>query len=272
MTAAWFNGAPASAVDAFGRGLHYGDGVFRTLMKYDGEIIDIEEHIKKIRADAAGLGINPPEAAVLRADAGAAGAAAERCVLKILLLRAGGGRGYRPAGHDADRLVLRYPAPVYAAAAWEQGVAAFRCALKLAAQPALAGIKHLNRLEQVLASRDWPDGMDEGLLGDGDGAPVCGTRSNLFWVRRGRLHTPALDRCGVAGVMRDRVLALAARLGIQVQVAQRPWQHLLEADEAFVTNSLIGTWPLRSLDGHRWPAPGPLTASLAAALRHPRLI
>ena len=69
----------------------------------------------------------------------------------------------------------------------------------MAAQPLLAGIKHLNRLEQVLASRDWPDGVDEAMLGDDRGQPVCATRANLFWVRHGVLHTPALDRCGVAG-------------------------------------------------------------------------
>jgi 4-amino-4-deoxychorismate lyase len=268
---AWLNGAPAAAVDAFARGLHYGDGVFRTILKYDGQLIDIESQIDKVFDDGRRLGLVPPPAALLRRDIQAATAAAERCVVKVLLLRARGGRGYRPLTGAADRLVLRYPAPAFPASAWVGGVAAFRCKLTLAAQPALAGIKHLNRLEQVLASCDWPEGMDEGLLTAAGDVPIGGTRSNLFWVRHGRLLTPELNLCGVAGRMRDKVLAQAAALGIDAVPVTRHWQDLLDADEAFVTNSLIGIWPLRALQQRNWTAPGPVTAALDAALRHPRL-
>jgi 4-amino-4-deoxychorismate lyase len=88
-------------------------------------------------------------------------------------------------------------------------------------------------------------------------------------VRQGQLRTPALESCGVAGMMRDKVLAGAAALGIPVEVGTWPWQDLIDADEAFVTNSLIGIWPLRSLEQRRWQAPGLLTRRLMTALRHP---
>ncbi len=111
--------------------------------------------------------------------------------------------------------------------------------------------------------------MAEGILCDERGAPVCGTRGNLFWVEQGALHTPALDGCGVAGMMRDKVLACATALGLTVRVESRPWSKLVGADEAFLTNSLIGIWPLRRLERRQWQAPGPVTAKLTAVLRHP---
>jgi 4-amino-4-deoxychorismate lyase len=265
---AWLNGAPADGALLLSRGLHYGDGVFRTLLKYDGQLVDLKLQVIKLCHDASVLGLDVDQE-VLRSEAEAAGAAADRAVVKLMLLRAGAGRGYRSDSRQADRLALCYPLPEYPAAHWRQGIAAFRSGIKLGRQPVLAGIKHLNRLEQVLGSRDWPEGAGEGILCDEQLMPVCGTRSNLFWVRGGRLHTPSLENCGVAGVMRDKVLACAAALGVPVEVAGRPWHELSEADEAFVTNSLVGIWPLRSLEQRSWTAPGSLTRKLMTALRHP---
>ena len=269
---ALLNGAPLAEALMLSRGLHYGDGVFRTLLKYDGQLIDYKLQFLKLSHDAKALGLESPAAEVLLEEAASVSAAAASGVIKILLLRGGAGRGYAPPVNQTagtDRLLLGYPLPAYPAQHWQQGIDAFRCGLRLGRQPALAGIKHLNRLEQVLASRDWPAGAVEGILCDERGAPVCGTRSNLFWVQGGRLHTPALDGCGVAGMMRDKVLASATALGLEVRVESRPWSKLLDADEAFVCNSLIGIWPLRSLEQRVWQAPGPLSSRLISVLRHP---
>lgn len=264
------NGLPLEGQPlAASRGLHYGDGVFRTCLKFDGQLVDFRLQLQKLERDARALGLEPPEPGLLQKEVEELSAATPSGVLKILLLRAGAGRGYAPRGGAVDRLLLLHPLPDYPAAHWREGIAAFRCGLRLGRQPALAGIKHLNRLEQVLASRDWPEGMGEGILCDERGAPVCGTRSNLFWVAQGTLHTPALDGCGVAGVMRDKILACVTALGLPVRIETRPWKALVEADEAFVSNSLIGIWPLRSLAQRQWPAPGPVTARLAGLLRHP---
>jgi 4-amino-4-deoxychorismate lyase len=254
---------------AASRGLHYGDGVFRTVLKFDGQLVDFRLQLQKLEHDARTLGLEPPQADVLRSEAESLSTGMASGVLKIMLLRAGAGRGYAPRGNAVDRLLLLHPLPDYPVAHWSEGIAAFRCGLRLGRQPALAGIKHLNRLEQVLASREWPEGMGEGILCDERGAPVCGTRSNLFWVAQGELHTPALDGCGVAGMMRDKILACAMALGLKVHVETRPWKKLVEADEAFVSNSLIGIWPLRSLEQRQWPGPGPVTTRLTGLLRHP---
>ena len=266
---AMLNGLPLAESLLTSRGLHYGDGVFRTLLKYGGQLVDSKLQLLKLAHDAQALGLEPPATELLLEEATSVSAAAASGVVKILLLRGGAGRGYASRTDRADRLLLAYPLPAYPAEHWKQGISAFRCGLRLGRQPALAGIKHLNRLEQVLASRDWPDGAVEGILCDERGAPVCGTRSNLFWVQGGRLHTPALDGCGVAGMMRDKVLACATALGLEVRVESRPWSKLLDADEAFVSNSLIGIWPLRSLEQRVWEAPGPLSSRLISVLRHP---
>ena len=268
---ALINGAPAPDLSLH-RGLHYGDGVFRTCMIYGGEVLDIHDQCQLVLLDAARLGLTPVPATELMQDAAKLAQGQARAVLKMTLLRGGTTRGYRPEGGPSDRLVCRYPAPDYPAASWQRGVTALRSDFRLASQPVLAGIKHLNRLEQVLASRDWPPGVDEALLSDDAGRPVCGTRTNLFWVRDGALRTPALERCGVAGFMRRKVLALAQALKVRAQVGDGQWEEVEAADELFLTNSLIGIWPVAQLGSRRWQAPGPLTGELMQRLAHPRLV
>lgn len=266
---ALFNGGAVPDLSGH-RGLNYGDGVFRTCLIYDSHIIDMKEQIDLVQEDAARLGLAPAPMAALAREAASLAAGQSRGVLKIMLMRAGAGRGYRDGGGATDRLLRRYPAPACRGEAWDSGVSAFRSEFRLAAQPALAGIKHLNRLEQVLASRDWLEGADEALLADDAGRPLCGTRTNLFWVGAGVLQTPALERCGVAGLMRRKVLALAAASGLQCRVGAGSWDELEAADEAFLTNSLVGIWPLARLDARRWDAPGPVTRRLMERLAHPR--
>jgi 4-amino-4-deoxychorismate lyase len=266
-----FNGGPVPEL-ASHRALHYGDGVFRTCLIYDSQVIDIEDQLQLLSADAARLGLAPADRSVVRAEAHRLAAGQGVAVLKILLLRAGQARGYGAEGATTDRMLCRYAAPAYPAAAWDPGVTVCRASLHLASQPALAGIKHLNRLEQVLASRDWPADAEEALLADADGQPVCGTRTNLFWVKGATLLTPPLDRCGVAGHMRAKVLALAPAVGVPVRVQRGSWDEVEAADEVFLTNSLIGIWPVARLAQRRWAAPGPVTRRLAERLAHPRWV
>jgi 4-amino-4-deoxychorismate lyase len=267
---ALFNGGPVPDLSAH-RGLNYGDGVFRTCLIYMSHVVDLKEQCETVNRDAERLGLAPVPVATLEHEAASLAQDQARGVLKMVLMRAGAGRGYRAQEGATDRLLRLYPLPGYRGAAWHSGVAAFRSRLQLATQPALAGIKHLNRLEQVLAGREWEEGADEALLGDEAGRPVCGTRTNLFWAAGGALHTPALERCGVAGLMRHKVLGLARGLGLDTRVRDNAgWDELEAADEAFLTNSLVGIWPLARLGPRRWPAPGPVTRRLIERLAHPR--
>jgi 4-amino-4-deoxychorismate lyase len=269
LSAALWNGQAASGESLLSRGLHYGDGVFRTMLAIDGEPRMLDRHLEALERDALQLRMQPPPGALLAAECRRLAAGHARVVLKLMLLRKAGGRGYRPDHDDCDRLLLLSEAPQYPPSFVTQGIRAFRSPVILAQQPLLAGAKHLNRLEQVLASRDWPDGVDEGILCDAEGHAVCGTRSNLFWVRDGRLGTSPLGACGVRGVMRHRILELARQQNLNVELRDLSWTALQQADEVFVSNSLIGLWPVRSLGDRMLAAPGAVTSVLLQALSLP---
>src|SRR5690606_20422301 len=134
----------------------------------------------------------------------------------------------------------------------------FPCTTRLAEQPLLAGLKHLNRLEQVLARSEWQGGeFAEGLMRDQSGRVIEGVFSNLFIVQEGVLVTADLSRCGVAGVMRAALLDSARAEGLKVEVRDISLEEFFQADEVFLCNSLFGVWPVRSVTGHHWPV-GPL--------------
>lgn len=270
--AALFNGRPADTSLAFSRALHYGDGVFRTVLVHQGQLLDWDRHLHKLAADSHALDLEPPGLALLSTEAQGMAAGKACAVLKVMLMRQPGTRGYRPQTRTCDRLLTIHQAPQYPVSYWETGIQAFRCVFTLAAQPALAGIKHLNRLEQVLASRDWPADVQEGILCDHTGQVICGTRSNLFWVSGGELFTPDLSTCGVSGLMRSKIIELSSTLNIRMNIRRSVWEKLESADEVFVTNSLIGIWPIRALGARRWPAPGPITRRCMDALKHPRSV
>jgi 4-amino-4-deoxychorismate lyase len=205
------------------------------------------------------LAIEAPAEAALEHEVGAAAAGEGDCVVKIILTRGAGERGY-PYGHTAPtRIVLTAPLPRFPETYSKDGVKARVCDLRLALQPALAGVKHLNRLENVLARAEWSDPeIVEGILCDSEGNAIGGTMSNVFMVKAQVLVTPALDRCGVAGVTRDRVCEAAEALGIRCVVRALPIAELCAADEVFLVNSVIGLWPVRSLDSRSY-ARGPAT-------------
>ena len=123
------------------------------------------------------------------------------------------------------------------------------CRQRLSHSPALAGIKHLNRLEQVLAATEWDRAIaDEGLMLDNTGAVIEGTVSNIFILRNETLLTPLLDHCGVAGVMRDFIIRkLSANTLLSVRQMRLTIDDLLTADAVFICNSILGVWPVHSV-------------------------
>jgi len=213
------------------------------------------------------LGMQSVDGAALERECQALAGLVDKAVLKVIVTRGSGGRGYRvPDKPAATRIVQLHNWPVFSPSCAEHGVAVRVCETRLGHNKALAGIKHLNRLEQVLARREWSDpDIMEGLLLDADGHLVEGTMSNLFLVKEGTLLTPDLQRCGVAGVMRTRVLELADRLSFAADIRQLEMQHLLAADEVFICNSLIGIWPVIAVDARGYKK-GTVTARLQALL------
>lgn len=246
------NGEYANAVSLHDRGLAYGDGLFETVLIASGQPVLLERHLARLQRGCERLGLEP-ELDSLRRELHLLLAAPpapfyplpERCVVKLLLTRRAGGRGYRPSSRVAQRLLLLYPAPEDAAGHADTGIEVFLCRQSLARQPSLAGLKHLNRLEQVLASQEWPDdGVQEGLMADTAGLLIEGTRSNVFLRRQGRLLTPDLRRCGIDGVLRQHLLSQWPE---PVAVVDVPLAWLEDADEVFVCNSIVGVWPVTGL-------------------------
>lgn len=255
------NGWPAQSVDCGDRGLMYGDGVFRTLAVRSGRPLNWRHHYALLARDCAALAIACPGEALLREELGRV--APNDAVARIVVTRGVSGRGYGcPPDAVPTRIVAAWPAPGRDAEAPVHGVRVRRCDLRLAIQPRLAGVKSLNRLENVLARAEWSDAsIREGLLADAEGRLVEGTMSNVFIVRQGALVTPGLSRCGVAGAQRGRVIELAKASAIACEVRDVSFGELSEADEAFLTGSLIGIWPVAALDERRW-TPGPVTRRL----------
>jgi len=245
------DGELCDRIDARDRGLLYGDGLFETIAVENGEPLLWDRHLERLSDGCRRLGLPAPDADRLQRDAAAEIAQDSSGVLKIIVTRGPGGRGYRPPATPVPTRILAFhPVPEHPASCWRDGIKARMCHIRLGENPALAGLKHLNRLEQVLARAEWTHpGVAEGLMRSASGNLVEGVMSNLFLVEGSQLATPDLTRCGVAGVMRQMVLDLAAELGIPCRVTDVPLQRLQQADALFLTNSLIGIWPVRQVDG-----------------------
>lgn len=251
------NGAVSDCISPVDRGLAYGDGVFRTLVLRSGRPRWWSRHFRKLERDCAALGIACPGEPILLEEVTRIAQVEPDCVIKIIVTRGPGPRGYaQPASVAPTRIVLSSPLLRYPAAATEPGVAVRLCSLRLGFQPALAGVKHLNRLENVLARAEWDDaGIAEGLLLDLDGNVIGGTMSNLILIEDGVLITPELTRCGVAGVTREAVLEAAAAAGMPVRIEHVGLARVLGASELLLVNSVIGVWQVRALGDRIW-APG----------------
>jgi 4-amino-4-deoxychorismate lyase len=258
------NGLESGEVSALERGLHYGDGLFETIACVAGRARYLSLHLARLERGCARLGIPMRHAGALRSEIEALAAPVPRAIVKVLLTRGPAlERGYRVTGaEEATRVTLRYHWPEQHPATTDSGVRVRIAALRLAENPALAGLKHLNRLEQVLARQEWTDpGIAEALMFSVSGNLICGVMSNLFLVQAGRLRTPKVDRCGVAGVMREVVMREARRLNLVLEETVLTADDLRDATEVFLTSALTGIRPVNGLEGRAW-VPGPVTRTL----------
>ena len=251
----WLDGVEVGNQAPLDRGLEFGDGLFETIAILGGRPRLLERHLARLGAGCARLGIAPPPLPALGAELSHAAATAGAGLVKLIVTRGDGGHGYAPSAGAPHRHVLALPARLRPESWAAQGVAARLCTTRLAEQPLLAGLKHLNRLEQVLARAEWTDpAIAEGLMLDVQGRLVCGTMTNVFIVLGEELVTPALGRAGVAGVMRAALIEAFRTAGTRVIERDVDPSELAAARELFLTNALIGAWPVRRLAASRWPA------------------
>lgn len=244
------NGHVGGMLDPADRGLQYGDGLFETIAVQDGRPRFLDWHFERLTDGAGRLGLPLPETGLLRAEIGSV-CPDSRGVIKLIVTRGLGPRGYRPPLQASPcRIVSASAWPEWPRTAWTEGVRLGWCRTRLGRNPALAGIKHLSRLEQVLARAEWDDErMDEGLVRDDRDLVISATQANLFARIAGRWVTPALDQCGVAGIMRRAFRSWSAEAGDAVVERALPEAELATATGLVLTNALIGAWPVRELAG-----------------------
>ncbi|HEB58334.1 MAG TPA: aminodeoxychorismate lyase [Gammaproteobacteria bacterium] len=258
------DGEPATQVSVFDRAFQYGDGLFETLAIHAGRPVWADAHLQRLTLGMTRLGISGLDMAVVRAEMAQLAAGVEHAVLKLVVTRGQGGRGYRtPGAVCPTRVLLRYAWPRQPAHAAETGVRVRCCDTLLSRNARLAGIKHLNRLEQVLARREWSDDeVVEGLMFDEKDLLIEGVSSNVFLQTGEKILTPRLDHCGVHGIVRQKIAEIATILSMQLiekDIDRGQLQALLDDGAGlFLTNSLIGLWPVRELDGQPVPIPEPV--------------
>jgi len=244
------------------RGLQYGDGLFETMAVAGSKVRFLDEHFERMEWGCARLGLVAPGRDVLRSEIASLSGDAANAVIKLIVTRGASKRGYRPDPMaEPTRILTLHPWPDYPQRCYE-GIDARICETRSGINPALAGVKHLNRLEQVLATREWSgEHVREGIMRDVYGRVVGGTMSNIFVCCSGELVTPQITDCGVRGVMRGVVIELARRRGIVVSERGVELEDMLQGDEIFFTNTLIGIWPAVRIDNEKF-AVGPMTRAL----------
>lgn len=256
------NGQPSTVIAITDRGFQYGDGLFETLAVNNRKPVFLSQHLQRLITGCQRLGIPAPQTETLIDEARhLCRQTSAPAVLKIIVTRGSGGRGYQqPDPIKPTRVLSLHPFPEYPAHYWTCGIVSRFCQTRLGSNPALAGIKHLNRLEQIIARAEWRDNdIQEGLMLGNDGFVLEGTMSNVFYLKNQQLYTPNLSRAGIAGIIRGLVLSCGH--GINATVTQVTVDNLLDADELFVCNSVIGIWPVRLLGNRSIPV-GPLTRQI----------
>ena len=267
------NGKETDLIPVSDRGLAYGDGLFETVAVRQSSVLLWDLHWQRLEAGCERLCIKCPEVNLVKKDIERlldweSQSQRSRCVIKIIVTRGIGSRGYRI---EPDRYTTRIlqlgDAPEYPEDFYTQGVKCRICKTRLASQPLLAGIKHLNRLEQVLARMEWDDvDINEGIMLNSDNRVIEGTMSNIFFVTEsGALETPRLTACGIAGVQRENIINIAQGVNIAVKETDIGINELGNYQESFLTNSLIGIWPVCSIEQQVFK-PGMVTRSLQRAL------
>jgi len=240
------------------RGLLYGEGVFETIAVRDARPLNLDRHLARLSRGCERLTIPPPDPELLSSEAHRLIGGDDRAVLKIMVTGGEGDRGYAPpAARSPNRILMISPWPDRLERFDTRGIPVMLCRTRLALNPPLAGIKHLNRLEQVLARSELGGEYQEGIVRDMEGNVVEGTSANLMLISRDRLVTPDLSRCGIEGIMRHQILEASSHLGILAEIRTVSLDEVLGAESLFFTNVVIGLRHVsrvgdRDFDAHPW--------------------
>lgn len=250
------NGAEQQWLAASDRATQFGDGCFTTARILDGQIQFLPAHVQRLRLACERLMIPFTDWALLSREMTQLAAGESSGVVKVILSRGAGGRGYSTAGCDAPtRILARSSAPAHYARWRQEGITLALSPVPLGRNPLLAGIKHLNRLEQVLIRAHLEQtAADEALVLDSDGWVTECCAANIFWRRGREVFTPRLDQAGVDGIMRQYCLRQLATSDFRVVEVSARQDALAQAEEVIICNALMPVAPVRQWAEHRWAA------------------
>jgi 4-amino-4-deoxychorismate lyase len=261
------NGERKQHIETSDRGFQYGDGLFETIEVRNGQPVFLDRHLKRLNTGCHRLHIPCPDPELLTAEALILCKNSSLAVLKLIVTRGSGGRGYRqPDLIQPTRVLSLHPYPDYPPAYRDQGIVARFCDTRLGLNPSLAGIKHMNRLEQILARAEWNDpAIQEGIMLDINDHIIEGTMTNLFYVKNGSVYTASLSQSGVAGIMRGIIIEILSNHNVQVFEKLFNKNEFLSADEIFASNSIIGLWPINQIGNNHFSI-GPITRRIQSCL------
>jgi len=249
------NGMMTDQLPASDRGLMYGDGLFETMRLQAGKLRHLEQHLQRLLAGCKQLAI-PVSPASIESQLQSFLSQLQHqtinnAVIKLIITRGSGGRGYQPPVDAKPRIILQsFPLPAMLSHYRQHGITCITAKQTVSSPAALPGVKHLNRLEQVLASIELQqatqqhEDIQEALMVDSAGNLLEGTKSNIFLANEDSLFTPSIAEAGIAGIMRQLVLTLAEQRGWSLVVGQLPVTQIQSFQEMFVCNSIIGIWPV----------------------------
>jgi len=271
MTKTLINGEAKETISIHDRGLQNGDGLFETMAVHNGRIHIWEDHWQRLALGCEKLSITLPNKELIEKEIALLCENKDEAqfVIKLIVTRGEGQRGYRfTSEQNVTRILSSHSWPDYPESYQTEGVAVRYCETTLSENIKLAGVKHLNRLEQVLASNEWDtDEFQEGLMLTAQGNVIDGTMSNIFAVLDNKIFTPGLSLCGVAGVMRKTIVNIAKEKGFAVYEKEFSKSELEMADELFLSNSLFGIWPIRIIAKTRFTKVGNITKQLQDEVR-----
>jgi len=273
------NGQVSESIAISDRGLQYGDGVWETLRIKNHQAILLQQHLERLHIGLNALAIETLAMETLQAEIKQLQQQQKHAILKIIITRGTGGRGYNPTGINtsASRILSLHPVPHFPCHYTTTGIQLTLCKTRLAHNPLLAGFKHLNSLSYVMARGEFSEPYQEGLLRDYQDNIIEGTMSNVFVIKDHCVFSPTLKQCGIRGIMQNTLIHCLTKMDIQF-LWQRNLsvQQIQQADAVFISNSVIGVWAVKSFststDSHAAEsihyAAHPLIKKLQKAVKH----
>jgi len=240
-------------ISPFDRAFQYGDGIFRTFVVHNKKVLHWKHHYKKIVEDCLAIKITPPKEKDLLSDIHSLFKSKKKSVGKFIISRGISERGYKFNGDIThNRFLIKTKMPSYPKEYFKIGVNLYVC--KQTLNPSiLSGVKHLNRLENIMARQEW-NGNDyaDGILLDQNGYVIECISSNIFMRIGKTIFTPKINHVGIKGVTRELIIRISAQLGLKIKETTFDLNKLLESDEVFITNSLFGVLQVKKIKNKSW--------------------